>query len=307
MLNWFNRNKYPGYREKLLKAFPPALKKEVGMVLDILPFATHEIKHRDGQNYKIDNLIHDTFQTVQLEGEQLTIPYRLYFNEPDIEKEKELTDRQKTILNCIYLRHHNGYVRQSRLEKIDSNEYWVTPFTFALLGEYVIEIVDVLDRQMDDNKLENYKRFILENQKYGEQTEGRMISYWNEHYRRRFPNLQSYVGRIIFNQISYKVIGKQQDEISEIGIDEKEGLYIKPKNEQFPLIYRTATEVNWDEKGLVLYSPKPRDWSYYDWYTHIISVTDKECNCKLILTARTTWTNIDAQLKKQIIETRKTT
>jgi hypothetical protein len=52
------------------------------------------------------------------------------------------------------------------------------------------------------------------------------------------------------------------DNIIEVGIDRLERLYIKPKEERFTLIYRTATEVHWDNKDYFLYSPKPKDWSY---------------------------------------------
>lgn len=307
MLNWFKGHKYSKYREILLNAFPRTLKKDVESVLDILPFHVNDVKLSDGRIHKIENLIHPDFQTVNLDGKFLIIPYRVYFNEPKIEKEQALTNRQKSILNCIFLRHHNGYIRQRRLEKIENTEYWVTPFTFQLLGEYVMEILEVLDQQLDDNKLENYKRFAIENPKYFQQTESRMISYWNEYYRRKFPKLKLYVGRIIFDLLKIKVVGKTQDEIVELGIDKYERLFIRPKNKRFTLIYRTATEVHWDEKELFLYSPKPREWSYYDWFRHIIDVADKECNSKLILTHRTIWTNIENNLKKQIIGNRNAT
>lgn len=307
MLNWFKGHKNSKYREILLNAFPPTLKKDVESVLDILPFEVNDVKLCDGQIHYVENLIHPDTQTVHLDGELLTIPYRVYFNEPEIGQEQTLTSRQKAILNCIYLRHHNGYIRQSRLEKIDVSEYWITPFSFQLLGEYVLEILEVLDDQLNDNKLESYKRFAIENPKYYHQTESRMISYWNEYYRRKFPKLKGYVGKIIFDQIKTKAIGKRQDEIIEVGIDKNERLFIRPKRERFSLIYRTATEVHWDEKELFLYSPKPREWSYYDWYRHIIDVADKECNVKLMLTQRTIWTSIDNDLKKQIIENRKAT
>lgn len=305
MLNWFKGNKHSKYREVLLNAFPRTLKKDVESVLNILPFHDNDVKLCDGRIHKVENLIHPGIQKVELDEELLTIPYRVYFNEPELEKENILTGRQRNILNCIYLRHHNGYLRQSRLEKIDSNEQWITPFTFQLLGEYVFEILKVLDEKLDDNKLENYKRFAIENPIYYQQTESRMISYWNEYYRQNFTKLKLYNGRIIFDLIRSKVIGKRQDEIIEIGIDENESLIIKPKRERFSLIYRTATEVHWDEKRLFLFSPKPREWSYYDWYSHITNVVDRECNCKLILTHRTNWINIYPDLKKQIIENRK--
>lgn len=90
------------------------------------------------------------------------------------------------------------------------------------------------------------------------------------------------------------------DQILELGIDDKERLYIKPATERFVLIYRTATEVHWDNKGLFLYSPKPREWTYFDWYKHIIEVVKNECGCKLILSGQTVWINIANDLRKEI-------
>lgn len=306
MLNWFKKDKTKDYRSRIKKSFPDKLDKDLEIVLDIIPLDNDHVKLSDGNIHKVENLIYDYFKDIKLDNENLSIPHRVYFNEPNRDKENTLTDVQKAILNCIYLKHHNGFVRQKRLEQLGKNcQYWTTPYTFQLLGEYVLEILEVLDEQLDDNKLENYKRFMTENLKYYQQTESRMISYWNEYYRRRFPKLKTYVGRIIFDQIKTKEIGKRQDEIVEVGIDKSERLFIRPKNERFTLIYRTAAEVHWDEKELFLYSPKPREWSYYDWFKHIIDVADKECNSKLVLTHRTIWTNIDLNLKKQIIENRK--
>ena len=49
------------------------------------------------------------------------------------------------------------------------------------------------------------------------------------------------------------------------------------------LFYRTAIEVHWDAEGQFLYSPKPREWTCFDWYKQIIEVAKYECNCELIL------------------------
>jgi hypothetical protein len=94
-----------------------------------------------------------------------------------------------------------------------------------------------------------------------------------------------------------------KDNIIEIGIDEKERLFIKPEKAIFPLVYRTATEVHWDDKGKFLYSSKPNEWTYIDWYKQIIGVVQTECNYKLQLTDKTKWTNVSDDLRKQIIET----
>lgn len=307
MKNWFKKDKFVDYKDRLRNAFPKSVESDLNVVLDIIPFDENKVKLCDGNTHMVGNLIHENYYSTILDSKELKIPYRLYFNEPSPESEKTLTEKQQAILNCIYLRHHNGYLRQNRLEKLKGlNYYWITPFTFQLLGEYVCEILEVLDNQLDDSQLENYKRYALENPKYWQQTESRMISYWNEYYRFKSPKIKTYIGRLIFDQIKIKTQGFKVDEIVEIGIDTNERLFIKPKREKFTLIYRTATEVHWDEKEKFLYSPKPREWNHIDWYKHIIKIIATDCNCKLILTYRTTWTNISDELKKQI-KTKKAT
>jgi hypothetical protein len=186
----------------LTNAFPSALKHDLEEVIKILPFGRN-ILLADGQIHQVDSLIHSTQQTVSLDGELLKISCRVYFDEPQGEVEKQLTSLQRTIINCIYLRHHNGYVRQRRLEQLINNiEYFVIPYTFQLLGEYVMEILEVLDRHVNDATISNYIKFINENPKYWQQTESRMISYWNEYYRRpKFLGLKDYIGKQIVDRI----------------------------------------------------------------------------------------------------------
>ena len=203
MIKWFMTDKKKDYEERLLKAFPESLKPDILVVTDILPLDNNKVKLSNGEIYKVDNLIYPSSITVRLNGELLAIPYRLYFNEPDKEKEDKLTDNQKTILNCIYLRHQDGFLRQKRLEKlIDNKEYWILPFMFQLLGEYVFEILVVLEKHISEKNIEDYIRFKLENPQYFQQTESRMISYWNEYYRQpQFPKLKDYIGKKLIDKI----------------------------------------------------------------------------------------------------------
>ena len=178
------------------------MKSDVESVFNILPLGIKNVKLANGQIHEVDSLIHLSALTIQLNNEFLAIPYRLYFNEPDKESEHKLTEIQKKILNCIYLRHHDGYLRQRRLENlVDKNEYWVTPFKLQLLGEYVLEILQVLDNDINDESVGNYIMLVSENPKYWQQTESRMISYWNEYYRWKFPMLRKYLGRRIADRI----------------------------------------------------------------------------------------------------------
>jgi hypothetical protein len=203
MLNWFKKEKSKEYKSNLLKAFPQSLQDDVKAVLDILPFSTTDIKLADGQTHAVTELIDSTTLSILLKGEPLTIPYRIYLNEPAKENEAKLSPTQFTILHCIYLKHCDGHVRQRRLEQlIDVADYWVTPFTLQLLGEYVYELLPLLNKHVNEKTLASYRDLVNENPDYWQKTKSRMISYWNAYYRGTFPKLNGYLGQIIADKIS---------------------------------------------------------------------------------------------------------
>ena len=90
------------------------------------------------------------------------------------------------------------------------------------------------------------------------------------------------------------------DNISEVGIDDTQRLYVRPEKQTFEYIYRAAAEVDWDNNEKYLFSPKPGEWSNFDWYRQIIIATKGEYGCQLVLTDKTQWTNIPNELKDQI-------
>ena len=178
-------------RQKLLNAFPIDLKQDVEIVADFLI----------DKNFDIHPTVE---QEIILDGQKLIIPGRVYFDNPTDTAGNSLTINQQTILNCIYLRHHNGFVRQQQLEKLIYNvkDYYVIPFVFQLLGEYVMEILEVADKHINDKTINNYLKFFNENPTYRQQTESRMISYWDVYYRRtKYKNLKEYIGWQIFDRI----------------------------------------------------------------------------------------------------------
>ena len=202
MLNIFKKNLKSEYKERLIKAFPKELHSDLKIVLKIIPFGNNKVKLCDGTVHQVDNLIHDNELNLRLGNKTLKIPYRVYFDEPNPELEKNLTDKQKDILNCIYLRHHNGYLREKRLNLLSNNSgKWTIPFVIQLIGEYVYELLPIIDKKINENTLDFYAKFREENPKYYQQTESRMISYWNEYYRHKFPKLKEYLGFRIIERI----------------------------------------------------------------------------------------------------------
>jgi len=91
------------------------------------------------------------------------------------------------------------------------------------------------------------------------------------------------------------------DIIAEVRIDANERLCVTPKSDSFPYIYRAAMQVQWDDKGKYLYSPKPKDWSHARWFQQIIAAVKAEYGCALIITPGTRWQKIDDALKQLIL------
>jgi hypothetical protein len=104
------------------------------------------------------------------------------------------------ILHCIYTRHHDGFVRQHHVESLmASRESWVVPFVIRLLGEYVVEIVNVIYEglKLDDpasSVRRQYGSFVIENRDLLAQVRGRAASYWDRYYRDDYPQWRSYPG-----------------------------------------------------------------------------------------------------------------
>ncbi len=188
--------------EKIYRAFPQKLRNEVQAVISVLPLEDN-ILLIDGMKHEMSTLVHADVQEVRLEGETLYIPTRVYFNEPNLLEENALNELQKAILHCLYLKHHDGYIRQKRLNSLPyKNHYFSIPYAFQLLGEYVEEILNDMDGFIDESNIHLFRRFLVENRAYSLLTKSRIVSYWNEYYRvGENRNLNDYIGRSIFNRL----------------------------------------------------------------------------------------------------------
>ena len=132
--------------------------------------------------------------TVQIDGESLVIPCRVYNPEPADRAVASLPDLQQVILHCIYTRHHDGFVRQKHLEHAVRPDYpWVAPFIVQLVGEYVLEIVITIQQALTELDepgspvRETYGRFLAQNPSFFALTRQRVISYWDCYYQNQFP------------------------------------------------------------------------------------------------------------------------
>ncbi len=169
------------------KAFPSYLHKDAGKIADFLQ-----------QNAPKDFKTIGT-EAVCLNGEFLELPQRVYFGEFNIQN---LTLVQEQMLNCLYLCHCNGHLREHYLRKVlEVKEDFILPFIAKLFGDYVIEILEVLNHELPKDTRYKLKVFFRENPSYQKRIESRIASYWDCFYRNAHPNFKKYVGYQLFQTI----------------------------------------------------------------------------------------------------------
>lgn len=135
----------------------------------------------------------DSIGPIVLNGEQLSIPSRVYLREPESDRISALTSGQQLILSAIMTRSSNGYLREKFVKQLlQSDEPWIPPFVLQLLGEYVLEIIYVVHNHAAVLKRTEYRRFVIENPAFFQLLKQRIISYWNCYYRAMFPQLRDY-------------------------------------------------------------------------------------------------------------------
>jgi hypothetical protein len=122
---------------------------------------------------------------VQVRGQTLAIPYRLY-TEPHrsiLASERRYSEAHMFAL-CLGTRHCNGFIREKYIrELVHIDHPLVVPFVVCLLGEYVIELVKVIVAALPDFNRETYGEFVRDNLGFMYLTKQRAISYWDCYYR----------------------------------------------------------------------------------------------------------------------------
>ena len=135
---------------------------------------------------------------VVLADEKLAIPTRLYFDTALLAAHGDLDARQRAMLWCLGTRHHNGHVREECLRHLLANlQDWMAPFVIHLIGEYVHEIIRLIDAALttlDPHMQTAFARFARDNPRYIDTIEQRTISYRPADYDRRSGRSRDYPG-----------------------------------------------------------------------------------------------------------------
>ena len=86
-------------------------------------------------------------------------------------------------------------------ELIPVRHDWEVPFVVQLVGEYVVEIIEVIESRLTDEQQPLFTAFVRENGVFIARTRQRLTSYWDCYYRRRWPRLADYPGMVVLTRL----------------------------------------------------------------------------------------------------------
>lgn len=177
----------------MINFFSRELTNELSVVLNVIPEKNYNhIAKRFSEEGIEYNLFNGT----------VYIPYRNYILEPSEKDISKLTDKQRQILYCLYTRSCDGYLREKYIGKLLSLDFeeWCIPYIVKLCDEYVIEILNVIYDSLSKRNNQDIKAFCAVNKLAIQKSYFRMVSYWNEYYRKEVCDLNNYIGSKLFRE-----------------------------------------------------------------------------------------------------------
>lgn len=188
-------------KNQMKKAFPNRFENDIECLFNELEFQADHF-HSHVEEYCVNE-------------ELISIPCRIYIDFEIFDMES-LSCLQKRIVLCYFTRHHNGYTREKCLKRILESgtiSDFELPYLILLCGEYVLQITTEAFngiRMVTDNDI---IQFISKNYNQIQRLEARMISYWNEYYRRSVDGItfnrdylkwENYIGHNILSYLKLK-------------------------------------------------------------------------------------------------------
>lgn len=77
---------------------------------------------------------------------------------------------------------------------------WAVPYILKVCDEYVIEILELVYRSIKNIDTSIYESIYSFNPEQLRLSYQRVISYWNEYYRRQYPKFNDYVGKVLYDE-----------------------------------------------------------------------------------------------------------
>lgn len=138
--------------------------------------------------------------TVQVRGELLHAPYRVYYDERNLQQCIQKTSGPAQILAlCLGSRHSNGHVREACLRQLlqmeaACNQDWVVPFVIRLSSDYVRQIAELVADHIPQLSTQSYGCFAAENPDFITLRKQQVASYWDCYHRAHYPRLRLHPG-----------------------------------------------------------------------------------------------------------------
>lgn len=146
-------------------------------------------------------------------GQTVSIPARLYFMSGKLPVSHD--DDAWPFVRALQTRSNDGYERQRAARDLLTDlQPWGAPFIVALLGEYIVEILDDVSEALTPEVEQILAAFIIDNQAFWATTKRRVTSYWNVYYRschaselRRAYRREEYAGFHLTNRLEAAAFG----------------------------------------------------------------------------------------------------
>ena len=145
--------------------------------------------------------------SVQVDFQTVFIPMRLHIS-PDWLVSTE-TAEVRCFVNALETRSNDGFERQRAARKLLENlRPWGAPFILALIGEYVVEILQDISNIMTHEGEQELSSFIRNNELFWNTIKQRVMSYWNVYYRSN--SRDGYVGFELVNRLEAVAFGRAE-------------------------------------------------------------------------------------------------
>lgn len=152
-------------------AFPEQLGDAVASALGKAGIASHEP-------------FVDPDQEVRVDGELVSIPYRVYFPPAGIKDIEGLTATEQAIFASFMTRHHDGHQREYWAQILCKHpSSWTAPYLAALLGDYVIQVLEAVRSALPEEWKPIMAQYAEENQISLRALNQRILTYWAIYYR----------------------------------------------------------------------------------------------------------------------------
>lgn len=150
---------------------------------------------------------------VRSEGQSVLIPARLRFASERLRLPE--SDAAWRFARALQTRSNDGFERQrAARDLLVDLQPWGAPFVVALIGEYIVEILEDIAAALTPEVARTLGDFIVHNEAYWQTTKQRVASYWNVYYRanasselRRPYRRDDYIGFKLVEHLETAVAG----------------------------------------------------------------------------------------------------